>query len=94
MASVYDEVYLHRAYQRIVKKVQYGADVVGAVRHERVERGEHHERDAEHVAHDVDEQLSLKRTRHRCATFADVQVGQSCGGHGEPAAGRRRQRRN
>lgn len=83
MASVNDEVHLQRAYQRFVKKVQRGSDGVRAVGHERVKRGEHHERDAKHVAHDVDEQLRLERSRQRCANVAYVQVRESCGRHGE-----------
>lgn len=92
MASVNDKVHLQHAYQRFVKKVQRGLDDVRTVGHERVERGEHHERDAKHVAHDVDEQLRLERFRQRCANVAYVQVRESCGRHGESRQKRCRNR--
>lgn len=77
-------VHLQDAEHRVVDEAHADADRSRAVGHQQVERGEHHERDAEHVARDVDEQLRLERSGHRCATLAHVQVRQPGAGHGEP----------
>jgi len=92
VTSVDDEVHLQHAYQRFVETVQCDSDGVRAVGHECVKRGEHQERDGKHVAHDVDEQLRLERSRQRCANVAYVQVRESCGGHGESRQKRCRNR--
>lgn len=89
MARVDDEVHLQRAQQRIVKIVQRDPDGVRAVGHQRVERRQHHERDAEHVRHDVDEQLRLEYSRHGFASVPYVQVREPRTGHVESRRKRR-----
>jgi len=83
MASVNDEVHLQHSYQRFVNTVQRDLDGVRVFGHESVEREEHQERDAIHVAHDVEEHMRLEHFRQRCANVAYVQVRESCGRHGE-----------